>query len=150
MDIINYQTGERITLEEYKKLSKIKQSELLTLISAHKRHVAKVENAMKEHIRQTTGQGINGLDEEAFHGNHRVTMRARKWLNKKKMTEEDRITYEDAVYDQIERTIEQKGEGNLDQLLYSGDTWSVGDHPYCSIALRNLDWRHAPVVEDGE
>jgi 2-oxoglutarate ferredoxin oxidoreductase subunit beta len=56
----------------------------------------------------------------------------------------DRITYEDAVYDQIDRTVEKKGKGSLDQLLYSGDTWSVGDHPYCSLALRNLDWHKGP------
>jgi 2-oxoglutarate ferredoxin oxidoreductase subunit beta len=38
---------------------------------------------------------------------------------------EDRPTYEDALVQQIDDTMEQKGQGNLDDLLKGSNTWTI-------------------------
>ena len=34
-------------------------------------------------------------------------------------------SFESAIADQVQHEIESKGSGSLDQLLHSGDTWTV-------------------------
>ena len=36
-----------------------------------------------------------------------------------------RPTYDELLLDQVEQAVEQKGEGDLDDLFKSGDTWTV-------------------------
>jgi 2-oxoglutarate ferredoxin oxidoreductase subunit beta len=34
--------------------------------------------------------------------------------------------YEDLVHEQVQATVEQKGEGDLAALLHGADTWTIG------------------------
>jgi 2-oxoglutarate ferredoxin oxidoreductase subunit beta len=37
----------------------------------------------------------------------------------------DRPTYDEEMQRQVEATLEQKGEGDLDQLIQGGETWEI-------------------------
>jgi 2-oxoglutarate ferredoxin oxidoreductase subunit beta len=39
----------------------------------------------------------------------------------------ERPTYENLMTEQVERAVANKGPGNLEKLLHSGETWVIGD-----------------------
>lgn len=92
MQLTNPRTGEVILEKQFEAMPAEKKSKLLTDINWYRRLLGKFEKYIKDYIKDNVE-----LDEdntEATFGYHKVTLVTRSYMNKSKMSDEDKETFE--------------------------------------------------------